>query len=187
MRAELTEAGLYVVESDYSGGVLRKPLTYPKVTAVCLSSGETIRVPARIAGSYAPDDQVRLEADIEDEFLGDVAGFIDTFMRGGRSYNCHTFASWMAHGPETKNPLVTRDEVGYTERPLRLREPGFVFTGFGDHSTIGLGDERTIQVMTNNSHIGILTTDEIGQIYGDIPGIVTPATATRRGFQVPKR
>ncbi len=184
MRAELTEAGLYVVESDYSGGVLRTPLTYPKVTAVCLSTGETICVPPRVTGGYDRDAQVKLEVHTDDKFLEDVAGFIDTYMRRVRSYNCHTFASWMAHGPETTNPLVIKDEVEYTERPLSLREPGFVFTGFGDHSTIGLGDERTIQVMTHNNNMGILTRDQIAEVYGDIPGVVAPTTARRRGFQL---
>jgi hypothetical protein len=191
MKAELHGPGLYVVKSDYVNGAQRTSFKYDKVAAVSLPEGEASFVSRRKTDGYNPEELVRLEVDVEERILERVAGFVDTYMKDGArlsSYNCHTFASWMVDGPQTTNPLVPRDELtSYRERSLRPGEMGIIYARGGDHSTVGLEGDQTIQVITNHGNIGVLNTDAIFKQYGANPGTIDPAIARRYNiFQLQK-
>jgi hypothetical protein len=180
--------GLYTVGSDYLRGDATTHFEYAKVTAVSLGEGRVSYVSPSANDGYKPTDLERFKTEADEVVLHQLAAFIDTYMADGAplgSYNCHTFASHMVGGPETTNPLASRDNVVYVDRPLRPMELGIIYARGGDHSTVGLDTSHTIQVVTNHGNIGIFDHKQLVKQYGAEPKIVEPYLAKRLGIQLP--
>lgn len=172
------EPGLYVTETNLLSPAHQKsPFPYKMVGGIVLPSGVQHFVGEMWRDGHPDDDFRLLESDYDEHLLESAAGFIKQYMSRGPngSYNCHTFANWMEHGPHspaTTDPGVTEMDVTTLDRNLRPGERGYVFARGGDHSLIGLGGNFTIQAVTNYGNIGVLDHEEVAKMYGDTPSVV---------------
>lgn len=177
--------GIYVAESDVMSSAHWAPQWFNKVVGVVLPNGEPHFTHRRLLDGYVARAVRHVEFDADAAILDGTARFIDRYMQqprisGDDPYNCHSYADWMT-GAATPNPLSIQgvDPSALDQgRNLASGERGYVLGG-SEHSVVGLGEQvpACIQVVAYNGNLGVLTYDDVTDIYGAPPLPLLPRPA----------